>query len=296
MEGVVENGVDTEGLTEANQISLEQEDAAMAAGFADARGAEVPTAVRELNTEVAEVPAVDEARSQEVAREPTELDNLRAQVAGLGEAVRRSFEQVHGKFGEHNRLIQEFIRGKNAPAGAAGAPARKVGADAFKKLAGDYPEIAAQMVEGLEQVLASQPAGGIGEAELDQRVNARVEERVRTALSAAQTVSDQKLARVHLSVLHPDWQATTKTREFESWFRSRPPAEQKRLFESWDAPAVSAAISEFKSARRNMAAASHNRNRRLAAAVTPIGTGSAGPSAVSDDDALQYGFRIAHGA
>jgi hypothetical protein len=232
--------------------------------------------------------------------ELSELDRLRAEMASMGESIKKSFEQVHGKFGEHNRLIQEVVKGRTAAAGAAGAPARKVGADAFRKLAQAYPDIAAKVTEGLETVLAAQPATGIDAAALDARVNAKVAELIRPALSeaigAVQTSSDQKIAKVELNVMHPDWQKVTSTRDFTNWFKAKPATEQHRLFFSWDAPTVAQMVGEYKTAANRAVAASSDRQRRLAAAVAPSGPGSGASTGISDDDALVLGFKAARSA
>jgi hypothetical protein len=285
---------DESELNAGNQITPEQQDAAMAAGFGAERGTMVPPEVTELNTEVAELPE-DESALQ-AAPGPSDVDRLRAEMASMGESIKKSFEQVHGKFGEHNRLIQEVVKGKTAAAGAAGAPARKVGADAFRKLALAYPDIAAQMTEGLENVLAAQSATGLDATALDARVNAKVAELIRPAVEAVQTASDQKIAKVELSVMHPDWQKVTSTRDFSNWFKAKPATEQHRLFYSWDAPSVATMLSEYKTAAKRTVAASSDRQRRLAAAVAPAGRGSGASTGISDDDALVLGFKAARSA
>jgi hypothetical protein len=291
-------------LTEANQITPEQEDAAMAAGFADARGAEVPPEVTDLNTDVAEVfdggegaaaasAGAHNGATAQAAAPPSDVEKLRAEMAMLGESVRRNFEQVHGKFGEHNRLIQEVVRGRTAAAGAAGAPARRIGADAFRKLAERYPEIASQMTEGLEQVFAQQAQSHIDPAQLDARVNERVAQLLQPAVQAVQSASDQRISKVELSVMHPDWQKVTGTQDFANWFKTKPAQEQHRLYYTWDAPTVAAMLTEYKTAARRTASASNDRQRRLSAAVSPRGTGSGVPTGISDDDALVLGFKAA---
>jgi hypothetical protein len=285
----------TDELIEANQISPEQQDAAMAAGFGAERGIMIPPEVAELNTDVAELPAAGDEGAAPDALLVSDVDRLRAEMATMGESIRKSFEQVHGKFGEHNRLIQEVVKGRTAAAGAAGAPARKVGADAFRKLAQEYPKIAAQMAEGLETVLAAQPAG-MDAATVDARVNARVAELIQPAVEAIQTASNQKIAKVELSVTHPDWQKVTATREFADWFKAKPASEQHQLYYSWDAPGVAAMLTDYKVAAKRTAAAGNDRQRRLAAAVTPAGRGSGAATGISDDDALVLGFKAARSA
>lgn len=296
-------------LNETNQISAEQAEAAMVAGFADARGTEVPPGVKELNTEVAELPnenapvagypaaeATYKAEAAQNAKAPqaSEFQQLRAQVAQMSEAIKKSFEQVHGKFGEHNRLIQEVVKGRTAAPGSAGAPARKVGADAFRKLAQDYPDIAAHLTEGLETVLAAQATqssaqSGMNQAAIDALVHARVAEIVRPM----QAETGRKLAAIELTTLAPDWKQVTSSDGFARWFKAQPADAQARLYHSWDAGTVAKAVTDFKAASRNFATAKNQRDTRLEAATQPVGTGSGATTGISDDDALVLGFKAA---
>jgi hypothetical protein len=306
------SGLDGDSVSEEFQepeLTPEQEDAAMAAGFAGARGDDVP---EEVSSEL-DLPESGAAHAApqvdapaKTATAPSDIDRLRAELAAGMEGIQKNLRVVFGKVGAHEDLIRKVVAGQTAPAGAAGEAARRVGADSFKRLRESYPELAEQVAEGLEHVLAAQPRHGMDRDEFDARVNAKVNELVGPALARSQAQSQaqakatiaQEVAAVRLEQAHPDWQDVTKSKGFEDFFKSKPPDYQRAAWHSNDPRMIGSLIAEYKTfarrygntaGRRNEASSS--RQSRLAAAVVPAGTGAGTPTGISDDDALVYGFK-----
>jgi len=298
------NGLDGDSVTEEfaePELTPEQQDAAMAAGFAGERGDDVPEEVSEEldlpESGAAQVAPHGDAPAK-TATAPSAIDSLRAELAAGMEGIQKNLRVVFGKVGAHEDLIRKVVAGQTAPAGAAGAAARRVGVDSFRRLRETYPELAEQVAEGLEHVLAAQPRNGMDREEFDARVNAKVNELVGPALAQTKAAIAQEVAAVRLEQAHPDWADVTKSKGFEEFFKSKPVDYQRAAWHSNDPRMIGTLIAEYKTfarrygntaARRN--AASSSRQSRLAAAVVPAGTGAGTPTGISDDDALVYGFK-----
>lgn len=287
------------------ELTPEQQDAAMAAGFAGERGDDVPDEVSaelDLPENGAAQAAPNMDAPAKTATAPSDIDRLRAELAAGMEGIQKNLRVVFGKVGAHEDLIRKVVAGQTAPAGSAGEAARRVGVDSFKRLRETYPELAEQVAEGLEHVLAAQPRHGMDRDEFDARVNAKVNELVGPALAKSQAQAKatiaQEVAAVRLEQAHPDWEDVTKSKGFEDFFKSKPQDYQRAAWHSNDPRMIGALVAEYKTfarrygnsaSRRN--AASTSRQSRLAAAVVPAGSGSGAPTGISDDDALVYGFK-----
>ena len=74
---------------------------------------------------------------------------------------------------------------------------------------------------------------------------------------------------------HPDWTTVAASTEFQAWKATQSAADQERLTNSWSPGFIVKALSAFKDSRKAKAStAPHTRNSRMAAAVTPRGSGS----------------------
>jgi hypothetical protein len=285
-------------------ITQEQQDAAFVSGFGTERGIEVPDAVTAQNTEVeggkddkkgeghggAEAQAP--AQSEKPAVDPL-VAKLADDVARLVVSVRENFDKVQGKFGEHNRLIQDIVKAKTAAPGTDGAPARKLGADALTKLKGLYPELGEALADDLEKVFASQPAPQAGIAQAD--VDAVVNQRVADAIGKIRTESDQKLAKIELSIVHPDWQSVTAGKDFGDWFKTKPVEEQQKMLTTWNAQEVASMLTEFKGRKVASAAATASKQNRLERATQPATKPAVSPTGISDEAAFVSGFKEQRG-
>lgn len=260
------------------QVQQPDDDAAFAAGFAEARGDEPPAeAVQPEPEPVAE--AEEEAPEPEPEEETVQetFAGLTQQqlMEGLARAVKAEEEdrRIYGKIGELQRHINSLQQANS------GQPV-ELSKDDFAELAEDFPDLAEKIAKGLSgklRAVAAPQGPAVDLSEIEARL----------------TETEERLSRKYeaklLAMQHPDWREVADSPEFAVWKGTLPQDVQAELETSWDAAYLSSAIGTFKNWRDQSKQTQQQRSARLEAAVTPQGLPVKGP-AISEDDAFAAGF------
>ena len=268
--------------TEAEQL------AAVMAGYNKARGdeppAEEPAAVVTQDAAVETEQVETAATAEELPAadpEPTvtsladELKALKAKVAASSNSDPEAVRKLHGEIGNITRMLkalQNPPKGEEAPTDDELVAVMK----AAEANAEEYPEIVGPLVKALKVAIARQPAAQFKPEDIDERVT--------TAVSRARETD----AREMLAEEHPDFETVRATPEYKAWLASKPPEFQQRFENTWNPAVVARGLTEFKDSLKKR----EQKQTRLAAAVTPQGVPQkAGPSAISDEEALLIGYQ-----
>lgn len=261
-----------------DQAQQPDDDAAFAAGFAEARGDEPPAeAERPAEEPVAEPEEEPEAPEPEEDTVQETFAGLTQQqlMEGLARAVKAEEEdrRIYGKIGELQRHINSLQQANS------GQPV-ELSKEDFADLAEDFPDLAEKIAKGLSGKLRAVAAPQGPAIDLE-------------AIEARLSETEERLSRKYeaklLTMQHPDWRETADSPEFSVWKGTLPQDVQAALDTSWDAQYLSAAISKFKTWRDQAKQTQQQRSARLESAVTPQGLPVKGP-AISDDDAFSAGF------
>lgn len=274
-------------VNEQEQVQVDAHDeAAFAAGFAEARGDEPPAeAVQEPEQQqVAEQQTETQPEPAAEPQAPSEVEVLRSMVESLKGETEQRTRQIFGKMGELNSLIQQHQTAK-------GGVTQEDIDEAFAEFREEFPEMATMFNAGLQKVL-SKVGGPQGQpADFDKLVEERV---------ASRTLSiEQNLEKRLLTRDHPDWQTVVVDSEFGVWKSTLPAEEQSELNSSWNADVIGGYLTRFKSHRAERLAAEtkarENKQQRLAEAVAPRGQGAPAPQTIDDEAAFAAGFKAVRG-
>ena len=270
---------------------LQQEaSASLAAGFNKVRGIEetpptetpeptaAPVAAPEPGTEPTPEPSPEPTPEPTPAPEPEFLDGMtKSQVKELLAKVpdqAKAIERLHGKIGELVRTIKQAQPAAAQP-GAEGAPARKLQADALKRMREDYPELAEALAEDLADLI---PAAPDASKDVEALVSSRVEE------------VEHRFERKALTRAHPKWETEIQTPDFKLWMQSQPEKDQEEFLSSWDSDVVGGYLDRFKAHRETLAKQKQTSKARLDLATVPKGDGGAATSKLPDSAGLAAGF------
>lgn len=261
---------------------LQQVEAAtsMSAGFNKVRGIE--------ETPPTETPAQEPKHEPVATPEPTpepviedeemfpgmtksQVKDILSRVPDLEKQNRR----LNGKIGELVGIIKQTQPAAVQP-GSDGAPARKLQADALKRLHAEYPDLADALSEDLGALMPNDPK--------------QVEDMVSTRLQAALEERDQKQAVKDLKREHKDWETVVVSPDFKLWKNGLSEAQQEEFDSTWDADVVAGYITQFKTHRESLARQGQRKTARLEGAVVPKGDGGAATSKLPDSAGLRAGF------
>jgi hypothetical protein len=219
-------------------------------------------------TETPGMEQVQAAEEPDAPRQPTMEERL-ASAEALIESLKTSQEKGLGTaFGK--------IGGIERNLGKAGVPIDQTDIDALR---GDGFESHARALEKIRDLQIVRTGATLGD---DDKAELRVSIKRELQIEA---VDDA----------HPDWRDQVLTPEFQAWKAKQSTADQQRLDNDWNANFITKKLTEFKASRQKPAptptadANPSTRKGRLAAAVTPRGTGST-PSANTDDE-FDAGFK-----
>jgi hypothetical protein len=269
----------------------EQASASLSAGFNKVRGTEEAPPAEVTTPEPSPAPEPAEAAPKEdapvVPAEPSADDEeifpgmtkgqakeLLAKVPDLEKANRR----LNGKIGELVGVIKQNQTAAAQP-GSEGAPARKLQADAFKRLQSEYPDLADALSEDMAALMPQAQDPKQVEELVSARVNEALEQR------------DQKQAARELKKEHKDWETVVVSSDFKLWLQTKPEAEQETFATTWDPDVVGGFLSQFKSHRDSLTKQRQRSTARLEGAVVPKGDGGAATSKLPDSAGLSAGFR-----
>jgi hypothetical protein len=183
--------------------------------------------------------------------------------------------QLHGKFGEINKLVKDLQSNAAAPAQPV-----KLTKETFKKLSTDFPEIAEMLAEDLSSL--SLPT-------------------VRTESQAApvdvQPIVDAEVSKVRqefegkfLTLMHRDWKQVVNSDDFRAWVAKLPADEQNTLNNSWDAEYIGGKISDYKASVKKVDQQREQRNERLLRAITPKTANKVVKGLTTEEDGFNAAF------
>jgi hypothetical protein len=281
---VVENEV---ASTEATQAD---EQAGFDASFTEARADEAPAEKveqaepEETNAEV----ATEAAPAAEVNATPEEkagltADQLTAMLAKLPKIddletmTTAELRKVHGKFGELTRTLQELQKSVQN----SNKPGLNLSEAKFKRLAEEYPDLAALLSEDLKEIGVANTQQPQSNPEDFQKSVAEVEDKLA-----------KEMQKNLLLIQHKDYPTVVASDEFKVWAQTLPPEEQQELNSTWDAMYLGEKISNFKDWLNKKNSGSQQRQERLQRAVLPQGKQAApSPAAMTEEDGFALAFK-----
>lgn len=272
----------SEELQQAPEASV-----SLSAGFNKVRGGDElpPTETPAPTPEPTEEPVATPEPTAQPEPKPDDEEIFPGMTKGQAKELlakvpdlQKQNERLNGKIGELVRTIKQNQAAAAQP-GAEGAPARKLQADALKRLSADYPEMASALAEDLSDLMpqASDP----------KQVEDLVQSRVKQALDQR----DQEQAKKGIKRAHSDWESVIVSPDFKLWMQGKPEAEQEEFASTWDHETVADYLTQFKTHRDNLAKQRQRSTARLEGAVAPKGDGGAATSKLPDSAGLSAGFR-----
>lgn len=269
-----------------SQVVEQGDNASFEAGFAEARGEELPT---KAETTAEELVVVEPETAEEPAEEPTpeqvriagmtedELKTLLSKVSSiddLSSQVRKAF----GKYGELNQAIQSLQQRQGG--------GMKLTAGQLTRLSGEYPELAELLASDLNEALASS-GGSAPQVDFSAEIG--------KAIAPVKQDFEKRLVKRD----HPDCDQIFMSNDFHLWMDSAlSPEDKQQLKSSWDADLISAKLTDFKAWKKaadeqteaQKEGQKEQKQKRLESAVAPTGSKQTGPNIQSEDDAFAEGF------
>lgn len=262
-----------------------QEQAAFGSGF-EGKPAEKPTAKTE-KPDPAETPrAKEEPKPEYVQITKSDWAEMRA-AAAKTESYDQQLSRAFGTIGNLQKIVNEVKAQTPRDLGV------KMPAEAFVKMAKDFPELAELSREEFQAALAG--LKGPGNTEADEAVIKRI---------LAEHTSAREIEA--LEDVHPDWRdivgAVDVTKEqpnpdnpFRKWLATKDATYQARVNNTESAAVIARAIRSFQTETKATSKPTEKprddaRADRIRAAVQPKGDGG-GPAATnSREDAFAAGF------
>ena len=269
----------------------QSEQAAFDAGYSEASGMELPV-VEE--TPVAPVQEAAPEATEEVA--PQEEDEVagvpagqvRQYLADIADMKRQLAEseqhrdRLYGSLGSLKQQMQE-LASKPQQGGV------KLTAATFKRLSGEYPELANLLAEDLSETVfdnGGAQAPAFDAAQLEPILTQR-------DAALAERMSHQYEVRL-LALAHPDWRTTAASAEFKLWKDMQDPEVKQTLDNSWDSQVLGEGLQAFKEWRDQQQSKTVSKKQRLERAIQPTGVPATSDTATEYDAFLQ-GFKQARG-
>lgn len=274
-------------------VVQEDDEAAFNAGYAEARGEEVPpqdeakpevTPPEEEEAEETPAKVEPEAEAPPIVAAGLTDEQLTAMLAKLPElkdATDHQIRQIYGKFGELQKSINEI---KN---GGSGGTSVRLAEGALKRMSAEFPEMAKMLTEDLSEAFQVQGGGGFDPASLEPLIEQR--------LAGVQEASDRKMETKLLTLVHRDWKQAIASDEYKVWLQTLDAETQKTIGETWDGMYLADRITEFKDWYVKSKSTAEERSQRLESALIPQGTPVPGAQVLSDDDAFLAGYKSVAG-
>lgn len=222
---------------------------------------------------------ITEDQYQDLVKRAGEIDSVKAES-------KKQFDTAFGKLGGMQQLIDR-LQATTQP----GQRVQVTAADFEELMAEGYPDLADMQAAGLNRILAKMQGTGQPTEINPDRVGEIFDQRIGPQRDAIKQELREEFAHNTLTHLHDDWNAVVPSAEFQKWVAANKIGEKKdragTAFEySIDPHFIAKHISDFKAQRK----AATVQQSRIAAAVTPRGSGGHAP-ARDDDDEFNAGFR-----
>lgn len=288
--------IDQQDAEQTAEQLQQSEQAAFEAGYSKASGEEQPPVVEAPVESVAavepEAEVADETTAEEDEIAGLPVSKVREYLADVAEMKRQLAEseqhrdRLYGSLGSLKQQLQE-LASKPLQANAGGV---KLTANTFKRLSGEYPELANLLVEDLSDTVFE--PGGVQPPAFDVAQLEPILSQRDAAL--ADSISRKYEARL-LALAHPDWKATATSTEFKLWKDMQDPEVRQTLETSWDSQVLGEGLTAFKDWRAQQQAKTVSKKQRLERAIQPSGVPATSDTATEYDAFLQ-GFKQARGA
>lgn len=255
------------------------DEAAFAAGFAEARGDEPPAETVVAAEEPAAEdtpPAAEEPQPQNLIAGLTEEQVKDLLIkAGEVDSLRSQVDKLFGKHGEVNRTLQQL-----QARAEAGGPVEITEED-MAELAEDYPELAEKQLKVWQRVLAKHPGTASAAPQVDvEALSTGIRDELRTEF-------EERL----IKHAHRDFVDVVQSQDFNLWMTSQlNEADRNTLVASKDADLIIDRLDQFKSWQEAAAKQAKQKQKRLEGAVTPRGDSSPLPTTQSEEEAFAAGF------
>lgn len=281
--------IDQQDAEQTAEQLQQNEQAAFEAGFSTASGEEQPPAAVEapVENEVAQEVAEEVVVEEEVAGVP--VSQVRQYLADVADMKRQLAEseqhrdRLYGSLGSLKQQLQELA---SKPQGAGGV---KLTSATFKRLSGEYPELANLLAEDLSETVfdnGGAQAPAFDAAQLEPMLTQR-------DAALAERLGRQYEARL-LSLAHPDWKTTASSTEFKLWKDMQAPEVRQTLENSWDSQVLGEGLQAFKEWRAQQQSKTVSKKQRLERAIQPSGVPATSDTA-TEYDAFVQGFNQARG-
>ena len=292
-----EEAAQTEPL-ETGEPEVNEEEAALEAGFNRARGITPPAdkpgkkaAKKEAETPTEKQEPKDtkeEVKTEVKVNNLTEenFNQLLARTKGLEEKTSGEMRKLYGKLGELAGSLKQ-LQAKPTTGN------RKIAASALKRLNAEYPDLAEVLAEDLQGVLSApdEPEQkpetqktASTEAAILAQVNAKVADEV-------SRITDEYRNDL-ISSRHSGWESLLRTSEFKTWWEALD-VEKRKYYDGPKAFNVIEAIDAYKESVKASTVAKEKKKERLEAAVVPKGTAPPQAHTISDEEAFERGFKKA---
>lgn len=290
----------------------EQEEASFAAGYHKAKGTE-PTAETEQTEKKDDAQAGDktETKTTEPAQnnvvaqaEPVRVFGLTEQefktaLTQAGQSTAQANAQVRqafGKIGEISRTVQQL----QATLSAAKS-GRKIDPAKLKRVNEELPGLGAALAQDLSDIF-----GDAEQAQATAEAKGKTfdpdkyhTEKVAPALAQIETrmaEASEQLQESLLAFMHPDFDSYLKTDEFKKWLQTLPEKDRNAVVKSPLASVAGKAIKDSKDWNAAQKKTVQQKTNKLAAAISPKGTGAAPAKQQLDEEAsLRKGYERAKG-
>lgn len=272
---------------------VDADDAAFAAGFAEARGDEPPAEA--APSDVTE-PVAEEAPAENLPEAEAKAETLIAGLtesqlkellikAGEVDSLKLQIEKSFGKVGELNRTLQQLQARTEA-----GEPVELTEED-VADLANDFPELAQAQLNVLRKFASKMR--GTGTAAQPAIDLDGLRQQVKQEVTAEY---DRKLEERLLNFRHPGWVQEVQSQDFMLWGQNQLGQDEfQQLIQSTDADFISSKLDAFKLWKDNAVKQTKQKQRRLESAITPRGDSTSPPTTQSEEDAFIRAFKAARG-
>lgn len=252
-----------------------QDEAAFNAGFDDGEQTTTPdTTTVEAGAEPEPTPKepeppklaqITEEQFQSLMKAASDVDEIRRDS-------KSKIDALSGHIGGLKQKLEQLQQGRS-----------KMTPGQLKRVNAEFPELGKLLEEDLGETFTG--GSQIDPEEIDKKVQARVAEQV------------VPLQKTILHLYHRDWNEVVTSKDFMDWQKTLPADEEQKFLASNDGAYIAGVITSFKDFKAKQATPTQtppkpdgaNRQRLLAAAAQPKGTGghATGPTA---EDEFMAGF------
>lgn len=200
----------------------------------------------------------------------------------MSKADKADIDRAFGKLGEINRIVQSIQANT-----AKGEPVEIKDEDVAEWKAKHSQTYDEDFLDA-QLELARLTAGKLSGTRVIQQSPAIDKDQL---LAEAEERMARQFEMRLLAREHKDWQKTVQEQGYRNWLVQQGNDYAERISNSWDADEISESLTKYKESQKKATADAEARKKRMAAAVTPKGTGGHAPvSQNSEQDGFDSAF------